>query len=269
MELYLKKCIGGFTLFLRCHCFIPVHHQTLTILRLSDSGYVILFLLSSLIFKGFAPKSTYFLILVKVCSPARYQALKSTPDIAYEDVLNLIKKEGMSGMLPVYRLYRDQYLSFASKYSTDRDVRIQSYHDAIVQTYQMIVRNKFDPKQSALKTFIFHVGKNKLINKLDKEHNRQKRMVSNDEQRSEPKHIASIQHDQTSSAKWKDELDAVFDSLGEKCQNLIVYFYYDALDSEEIMKLMGYDSVNVVYSAKSRCLKKLRELIHKNRQSHE
>ena len=191
--------------------------------------------------------------------------MKSGSDIEYTDLLKGLKRLGMSGMLPLYRQHRDAYLSFASHYTTDRDLRLQSFNDAIVQLYKAIVHNKYDAKKSHLKTYLYNLGKNNLINKLEKENTYNKHILLDHE-------VVDVEHDipvydtgRSNHMKWKTELNNVIDDLGDKCQQMILYFYYDALDAEEIMKLMKYDSVKVVYSTKSRCLKKLRELIIKNR----
>lgn len=187
------------------------------------------------------------------------------PDRDQEKLLNQIKSEGMSAMLTIYRLHRDKYLSFTKQYTADRDLRLQSYNDAIVQSYNAITNNRFDPLKSSLKTYIFTLGKNKLINRLNKE-NTYSKHISHEELKDSAYDTNSDQGPpEAINEKLNTELSKGFDQLGEKCRNLILYFYYDKLDSEEIMKLMNYDSTNVVYSAKSRCLKKLREIIIKSR----
>lgn len=183
-------------------------------------------------------------------------------NIAFVELKKNISKQGMSAMLEIFRSNRDAYLAFTKRYTNDRDLRMQSFNDAIILLYRTIVKGKFDPNKSQLKTYLFTIGKNNLINKLEKEIAHKKIMQAK-ENNFENINYEPEKEDLKNNA-LKKSIDEVFGSLGEKCQSLILYFYYDALDSEEIMKLMNYDSVNVVYSAKSRCLKKLKDLIKKN-----
>ena len=192
--------------------------------------------------------------------------MNTESDIGINELLVSLRKEGSSAMLPVYRRYRENYLAFTSHYTNDRDLRLQSYHDAIIQLNRVLVRNKFDSEKSKLKTFLFNIGKNKLINLLEKENTYNKHILTPDQIDKDKEIPEEYIEDSRIKLKWKDELRSVFDSLGIKCQELIQYFYYDALDTSEIMKIMNYDSQNVVYSAKSRCLKKLKQLINKNRE---
>ena len=187
--------------------------------------------------------------------------MKQGSDINYDELLLAIKKDGMSAMLPLYSLHREKYLSFTSRYTKDRDLRLHSFHDAVVQTYRAVISNAYDASKSNLKTYLFNVGKNKLINGLEKENTRLKYRDSNEfihtQVKSDDVGVGNAEH----ANPRIEQLSTSFDLLGEKCKELILYFYYDQLDIEEIMVLMKYNSVSVVYSAKSRCLKKLREYI--------
>jgi len=179
----------------------------------------------------------------------------------YVELKAEIARKGMAGILGLYRTYRSNYLSFSKQYASNKDIRVQSYNDAIIKLYNAIVQNKFDPDKASLKTFLFNIGKNNLINKLNKEHTYNK--FFKEEQTIERFSEAMREFDTNkySSEAWSQKLEEAYKQLGSKCKEIILYFYYDALDSEEIMKIMSYDSIQVVYSAKSRCLKSLRKLI--------
>ena len=50
---------------------------------------------------------------------------------------------------------------------------------------------------------------------------------------------------------------AAWESLGEKCKDIISYFYIDKLRMEQNAELMGFSSANVAKTTKSRCYKQL------------
>jgi len=47
-------------------------------------------------------------------------------------------------------------------------------------------------------------------------------------------------------------------ALGDKCRNIIKYFYFEKKNMEEIAELMNFNSAEVVSSTKYRCFKELR-----------
>ena len=187
--------------------------------------------------------------------------MESASEIEYEDVLKEVRGQGMSGMLPLYRAHRDSYLAFTRKYTSDRDVRLQSYNDAIIKLYKVIIRNKFNSEESQIKTYLFNLGKNNLINKIDKQKSYTKRFSTDTYLASYGDEEIISNDDSTNHLYWKSKIDQVFHLLGEKCQQILIHFYHEGLDADEIKAYMEYDSVNVVYSAKSRCVNKLRQLI--------
>jgi DNA-directed RNA polymerase specialized sigma24 family protein len=59
----------------------------------------------------------------------------------------------------------------------------------------------------------------------------------------------------------KTWLRAGFHQLGEDCQRLLSLFYYEQKKIPEIVQLMDYKNDNVASASKSRCLKKLKEIL--------
>jgi len=55
-----------------------------------------------------------------------------------------------------------------------------------------------------------------------------------------------------------------FKTLGRQCQELLTLFYYRGFTIKEILNHGSYNSENVVKSAKSRCMKTLKERIKLN-----
>ncbi len=193
--------------------------------------------------------------------------MNSEEEITLEEVQQAVAQKGMAGIIPLYRVHRGSFLSFVRRYSKDRDLCLQSYHDAVIELYRAIVTKTYDPKQSKLKTYLFNLGKNKLINRLNKERIYNNRVSSNDiSPLSRPYENEEQQlTENKNQGSMITEINREFDRLGDKCKKLILYFYYDALDADEIAKIMGYDNVQVVYSSKSRCLKQLKKLVHNRR----
>ena len=54
--------------------------------------------------------------------------------------------------------------------------------------------------------------------------------------------------------------------LGERCFTLLIHFYYDRLRVKEIVQKMGFSNEQVAKNTKSKCMKKLKDLVEKEPQ---
>ena len=59
-------------------------------------------------------------------------------------------------------------------------------------------------------------------------------------------------------------LEKHFKTLGKQCKELLTLFYYRGFTIKEILNKGDYNNENVVKSAKSRCMKTLKERIKLN-----
>ena len=174
--------------------------------------------------------------------------------------IEAIKSQGMMAMQDIYVSHREEYLAFTSRYTPDKDLRVQSLHDAIVQLYEAITSGTYDSSKSSLKTYLFNLGKYRLINRLKKEQVVSKYIVLEEKEQiedSQPDEFHDNNH---------QELKQAFKMLGDRCRTLLLHVYYESLPTSEILERMKYESENVLYASKSRCLKKLKQLIQQSRE---
>ena len=61
-----------------------------------------------------------------------------------------------------------------------------------------------------------------------------------------------------------DVAEQVISSLGERCKELLVLFYFQALKLKDIAKKMGYNSENTTKNQKYKCLQRLKRLYFDN-----
>ena len=163
----------------------------------------------------------------------------------------------------VYDDNRAKFLNYARKHALDEEECIDIYQDAYITFYQNIISGKLAELTSALSTYLFGIGKFLIMKKLEKN----KKTL-----RSE-KILKKVGNDQELLNDWdlradiltheQQLLKAHFAQLGEQCQKLLTLFYYRGFSIKEIIKAGGYRNENVVKSQKSRCLKTLKDRIHK------
>lgn len=152
----------------------------------------------------------------------------------------------------VYRVYRNSYMVWINRVNSDKTLQLDSFQEAVVTLYENVVSGKVKESSTSIKTYLFSIGRNKLLNAIKKE--RHQSSLSGD---------AELFSDEKNSVdpELKNRLSNGFDQLGERCRQLLKRFYYDRYSLEAIMHEMDYQSENAVKSYKSRCLSRLRDLV--------
>ena len=71
----------------------------------------------------------------------------------------------------VYKSYRSEFLSFMNSISRDKELNIDCYQDAVVSLYENLCNNKINSDSSTVKTYLFAIGKNKILNAIKRKSN--------------------------------------------------------------------------------------------------
>lgn len=160
-----------------------------------------------------------------------------------------------------YPLWRKDFFLFASKYSLDKDEIADVYQDAMVIVIENINRGKLTQLSSSLKTYLFAVGKNIILNKL----RQSQRLTRNDfdetNEMFDSKYLFFEENDTVEKGALINQIAGAIELLGEKCREILYYYYYQKLSIKGIAEKLGYANENTVKANKSRCLKTLREKI--------
>ncbi|ARN76790.1 hypothetical protein BST97_01550 [Nonlabens spongiae] len=152
----------------------------------------------------------------------------------------------------VYVAYKDELLNWLIRYNLNMEDRLDIYQDAIIELQHKLVTQKVTLEKASIKTYLFGICKFLAIR-----HHKARKMeqVSDSEEQ-----VAEIKVEEDLSENSK-LLALSFKKLGAACQELISMFYYRGLTIKEMVELSNYKDENTVKSAKSRCMKKLKELV--------
>jgi RNA polymerase sigma-70 factor (ECF subfamily) len=170
---------------------------------------------------------------------------------------NLIDKFELdrdAAITAVYTNYKNDFLKYCRKYTQDQDLAVDCYQEAIISLYENLAERKITSDKSSVKTYLFAIGKHKILNEL----NKQKHTSITDSQ-----HLATSEvqnHDEDIQYK-KVLLSAGFDQLGDRCKEILIQFYYHRYSIESIMLKMDYKNENTVKAHKSRCVSQLRAVL--------
>lgn len=151
------------------------------------------------------------------------------------------------------QLYKDNYISVRNhilKNNGNSDDAEDILQDACIAIWEKIQNNTLELK-AKLSTLIFAISRNlwlKRLNKLSRHVqmdgiNTEKMTESGDEFQSHDKKLVV----------------EMMNQLGDKCRELLSYFYFDGLDMNTIAEKMNYNNSDTVKAKKHQCFKHLQE----------
>lgn len=170
-------------------------------------------------------------------------------------VIQEIKKGNESKLTSVYRAYRDEFISWAVRnYQCPEEHAKDVYQVTIVIFYENIMAGKLVSLQSSVKTYIFGIGKNKLLEyqaSLRKQQNFQEAFIREPMEEEIPEE--------------KEEVYAMLESalqeLGEPCKTLLTLSYYKNYSTDEIASALNYKSTDSAKTQKYKCLVRLKKIV--------
>lgn len=166
----------------------------------------------------------------------------------------LIKGDDATLVL-LYESNKQQFLLFSSKYNIDNEDAIDIYQDAIIALIELARKGKLNQLKSSVSTYLFAIGKYMVF---------KKKKLSNNTTTLENLDNLLIEWELYDAEKDKKEivtLQKYYQQLGNTCKDILYLFYYKSYKLSKICELLQYDNTDVVKSQKSRCLKKLKQLM--------
>jgi RNA polymerase sigma factor (sigma-70 family) len=131
------------------------------------------------------------------------------------------------------------------------------FQETLMVTIKAIKENKFRAEAS-LKSYVYAVAKNLWITELRRRKSSSKRAeIFSSEQESVQEGV-NKKLIQTENLKLIMNL---FESLGGRCKQLLLLYYYQDMSMKEIMEEENYTSEQVVRNKKYKCLKALTDRI--------
>jgi len=170
-----------------------------------------------------------------------------------EEIKNGNKKE----LADIYRAYRNEFVSWASgHYTCTPEEARDIYQASIITLYDNIVKEKLQHLNGSVKTYLFAIGKNKIL-ELRRSEKKFEHPLANDEfDLADIKDNAAEQHE----ARVKT-VQACLEKLGDPCRTLLELYYLNQTSLEELADQLHYKNTDTVKNLKCRCLSRLREMV--------
>lgn len=180
-----------------------------------------------------------------------------------EDSITLddLKQGSESAFKQIYIENREKFINFGRRYSLSEDELVEVYQDTYIAFYDNIMSGKIKAFTNSISTYLFSIGKYLIFQKMKAN----KKTVNPDYDlqivRDNEVDVTILDLDNEGLTEEQQLLYSNFDDLGKQCKELLTLFYYRGYTIKDILELGNYNSENVIKSAKSRCLKTLKNRI--------
>jgi RNA polymerase sigma-70 factor (ECF subfamily) len=171
-------------------------------------------------------------------------------------IIEEIKKGNRNQLANIYRAYRSEFIAWlSSKFECSRDEARDIYQIAILTLHENIVNEKLKHLNSSIKTYLFAIGKNKIL-ESKKAQNRfsyeidpgelELEEINNWEQEDREQHL--------------ELMKSSVEKLGNPCKSLLELYYYHNMSLEAIAGQMSYKNTATAKTLKFKCLGRLRNI---------
>lgn len=179
------------------------------------------------------------------------------------NIISKIKEGNEEALIDLYKSYRNEFIFWAKKnYQLEEDDSKDIFQDTILAFYNNVITGQLTELTSELKTYLFQIGKFKIINFLKKQ-NRSVTFSHFD--------LLKVVEPNENQMQDKEELEFIkatvkkfLNEQCDDCKKILESYYFKDMDMKSIAKEMGYKNADVAKKKKYECFKKLATMVKKN-----
>jgi len=157
-----------------------------------------------------------------------------------------------------YNNLRQPFLAFAThKYNLSNYDSEDIFHDTIIAFRQNLVDGKINNLDVPFKTYLFAIGKNKIVDYLKREENNMT---------FPPDDFPILPEEddpELTIIKRNETVYREVSQMGNPCKKILLLYYWHDKSMNEIAEQMNYKSPDVAKTNKSRCIKKIAIILTK------
>lgn len=169
--------------------------------------------------------------------------------------LNKIRRNDESEIAYIYKLYREDFIKYAIKnFNLSYSDATEMYQESFVALYQNIKNGKLSSLTSSLRTYLFQIGKYKMLNQ-NRDNKTDNIAISE---------IKDLDDTEELTEDWKCKQEITYQvvaDMGEPCFTVLSLYYWERKSMAEIASIFNYKSEQIAKNRKSLCLKKLKALL--------
>lgn len=176
---------------------------------------------------------------------------KEYSESVYSETLSGIRSGDNKLVSRLYDMYRGEFIAYVCReFSLDRDDAVELYQESFIALYENVRDGKLMRLTASLKTYLFRIARNKMMNRL------------RDSKSHMPLTEDFIEHDD----EWTPQHQITYEivqRMEEPCNTVLTLYYWDKCSMEEIARKMNYSGAPVAQNRKSLCLRKLKSVLYK------
>ncbi len=177
-----------------------------------------------------------------------------------EDVISGIKNGNEQAVVELYNTYKNDFIRWSGfRYQLDEEDALDVFQEVVISFYENVKKGKLDKINYQLKTYLFAIGKNMIINRIKYDQRFDHGADPTDEVETFNLAEQEIEVNQRHGV-----IIAQLEKMGEPCYSILKLFFYDSFSMEAIANNLQYKNSNVVKSQKLRCINELRKRVKEN-----
>lgn len=169
-----------------------------------------------------------------------------------QQLLRRLQKADRQALEEVYLAYQQDFLRLAQKYGLRQDDALDVFQDVVIDFYQQL-QSGASAINSSIRAYLLGMGRYQCYKRL----RQQQKEVPLDEEAA----LTIATEEAPGLTQRQEKLRKAFGLLSPSCQVVLRLFYYRGLSLSDIVEQTKYNNTDTVKSHKSRCLKRLAELI--------
>lgn len=166
-------------------------------------------------------------------------------------------KDSENGIKEIYSEYRNEFILWVSRnHSCTEDEAKDIFQQAVIIFYENIVSGKLTEISTQVKTYLFSIGKNKILEML-----REKRRKSPQYQDDffNSSELFYGEFDEGYEQKL-NMVEASLATLGDPCKQILELYYYHKKSMQDISDSLDYKNKETVKNLKYKCLQRLKQI---------
>jgi len=169
-----------------------------------------------------------------------------------QELLDRIQSGDRDALVSIYKSNHSMIRSYVIKNQGREEDAEDLLQDALIVLWQKVQQGNFE-LSSKLSTYLMAICKNLWLKRLGK----MQRMEGEDKILPHL-HVCADNFSEVSDFK---HLQKAMDEIGDTCKQLLLLFYFDGNDMEQIARKMQFANADTAKAKKYQCFKKLENLI--------
>lgn len=179
------------------------------------------------------------------------------PTIRQDDLISELRSTDIEeAVRKIYENYFEGIVAQICLKGGNREDGADIFQEAVLVLIDKVKTGQFRG-DSSIKTFLSAIARNLWLHELrsrGRRNNREVIYMAGEEKAEEP--VTSF-FEQSSSKT----LGAVLSQIGQVCSKILTGFYYEDKSMKELLSEFNYENEQVLRNRKSKCMKKLKELL--------